>query len=786
MKSGGIPMGHIWRFLLWAALLCASGAWAQQTAREPRVGYLYPAGGQQGTVVRILAGGQALRGANSAIVSGEGVHAEVIHYYRPLRNLDQDQRRELERRLRNAWEKRRAELPSEDRNRVPPATVLGIVNKRSPAPGASNPVILPDHPMLNNIDHMSFWELAGVAHEMQRFRKRQMNMQLAEMVAIEIKISADATPGDRELRIRAAAGLTNPVRFQVGVLPEINEQEPNDPQVALSLPETPAITLPAMLNGQIMPGDVDRFRFYGYKGQQLVAYAAARRLIPYLSDAVPGWFQAALSLYDAHGVELAHADSYRFDPDPVLVYTLPADAHYEIEIGDALYRGREDFVYRITLGEIPFISHIFPLGGRIGAETAATVGGYNLPGEDLHLDTHLDTTGIRRTAVFANGARSNEILYAVSDLPEIIEIEPNDCAETAQRVALPQIVNGTIAYPGDVDVFVFDGSAGEEIVAEVFARRLNSPLDALLRLMDASGRVLQWNDDYKDRRFELLTHHADARLAARLPETGVYYAEVSDTQRQGGDAWNYRLHIRPPRPDFALLVTPSSVNISAGRSATICVHAVRLDGFDGDIEVSLANAPDVISLEGGRIPRGHDKIRMTLSAAPRAPATPTALVLEGRAVIGGESVVRRAVPAEDMMQAFLPRHLVPSEELLAAVFQRRGGAPMMRVADPVPVRIPRGGSALVRIRTPKHPLLPHVRLELDEAPPGISIENVRVVPIGLAFRLRDDGCNVEAGYQDNLIVKAFIETTETQTETPKGRLQGAPAVVLPAISIEIH
>ncbi len=774
------------RFLLSAAFLCAAGAWAQQAAREPRVGYLYPAGGQQGTVVHALAGGQALRGTDSVIVSGDGVHAEVVHYYRPLRNLDQDQRRELERRLRESWEKRRAELPSEDRKRVPSATAFGVADRRRPALNALKPVTLPDHPLLNNIERMSLRELAGVVHEIRRFRKRQMNMQLAEMVAIEIRISADATPGERELRIRTAAGLTNPIRFQVGVLPEIHEQEPNDPQIAFPLPETAPITPPAVLNGQIMPGDVDRFRFRGKKGQQLVVRVAARRLIPYLADAVPGWFQATVCLYDAWGIELACADDYRYDPDPVLVHTLPSDADYEIEIRDALYRGREDFVYRIVLGELPFVSHIFPLGGRVGEETVVTMAGCNLPGERLYLDTRGDETGIRRAAVFANGNQSNEFLYAVDDLPETKEIEPNDCAETAQRVSVPKIVNGTVANPNDVDVFAFEGRAGEEIVAEVFARRLNSPMDALLRLMDGSGRVLQWNDDHKDRRFELLTHHADARLAARLPQTGVYYVEVSDTQRQGGDAWNYRLRVGPPRPDFALLVVPSSVNIPAGRSATICVHAVRLDGFDGEIEVALADAPDFISLEGGRIPRGHDKMRMTLSAAPRAPAAPTALILEGRAEIGGEMVVRRAAPSEDMMQAFLPRHLVPSAELLAAVLRRRGGAPMVRLADPMPVRIPRGGSALVRIRTPRHPLLPHVRLELDEAPPGVSIENVCVTPIGLAFRLRDEGSSLETGYQDNLIVKAFVETAEAQKDNPAARLQRAPAGVLPAISIEIH
>ena len=96
-----------------------------------------------------------------------------------------------------------------------------------------------------------------------------------------------------------------------------------------------------------MPGDVDRYRFTAAQGQQLVAVVCARELMPYLADAVPGWFQAALTLYDAQGHEVAYGDDYRFHPDPVIHFKIPADGEYVIEIRDAIYRGREDFVYRV-------------------------------------------------------------------------------------------------------------------------------------------------------------------------------------------------------------------------------------------------------------------------------------------------------------------------------------------------------------------------------------------------------------------------------------------------------
>ena len=73
-----------------------------------------------------------------------------------------------------------------------------------------------------------------------------------------------------------------------------------------------------------------------------------------------------LALYDAHGKEVAYDDDYRFNPDPTILYQAPNDGQYALAIYDAIYRGREDFVYRITLGEMPFVTSVFPLGGRAG------------------------------------------------------------------------------------------------------------------------------------------------------------------------------------------------------------------------------------------------------------------------------------------------------------------------------------------------------------------------------------------------------------------------------------
>jgi hypothetical protein len=331
----------------------------------------------------------------------------------------------------------------------------------------------------------------------------------------------------------------------------------NNPEPVLLPPAGPTdITLPTVVNGQIMPfedpsrtfrreqqftpGDVDRFRFQARKGQQLVGAVSARELVPYLADAVPGWFQATLTLYDTAGNEVAYNDDYRFHPDPVLFYKIPEDGQYVIEIKDALYRGRADFVYRLTIGELPYITSIFPLGGPAGAATTVVLKGWNLPTDRLTMDARKKAPGIYPLSLRQGSRVSNTVPFAVDTLPECLDREPNNSSSGAQRITLPIIVNGRIDQPGDWDVFCFEGRAGQQIVAEVSARRLDSPLDSVLRLTNAAGKQLAFNDDQEDRASGLHTHHADSLLLATLPADGTFFVYLGDSQRQGGPEYAYR------------------------------------------------------------------------------------------------------------------------------------------------------------------------------------------------------------------------------------------------------
>jgi hypothetical protein len=761
-----------------AIALAAAVAAAQPAAREPQIGYLYPAGGQQGATFTILAGGQLLRGVRDVHVSGDGVRATVLRYYRPLRNLNQEQRQEIFRRLKA----RRDQLTRDDQDLRRFTRAFAALD-REKTPATAQPVDLPDHPLLDRIDTMTLPELAHAWHELLNIRKRQPNVQLAETALIEIAIDASAPHGDRELRLLTPAGLTNPLRFQVGQYPELRELEPNDPDANSLLPKPPPAALPVVINGQIMPGDVDRFAFRAQRGQRLVIQVHARRLIPYLADAVPGWFQATLALYDPNGAEIAFEDDYRFDPDPVLLHTVTEDGVYHVEIRDAIYRGREDFVYRVTIGELPFVTHVFPLGGPTGAPAVAAVAGVNLGQTHVTFDTTPADLPGRNLTVQREASIANSVTFALDTLTECLESEPNDTKADAHRLELPRIVNGRIDRPGDVDVFAFEGRAGDRIVAEIRARRLGSPLDALLRLTNAAGDVLAWNDDHEDNEFGLLTHHADPYLIARLPQDGTYYVHVSDAQRHGGEPYAYRLRLGPPQPDVALRITPSSINVPPGRAVPVTLHALRKDGFDGEIEVAIKDAPQGFRLDGGTIPAGRERIRMTLTAPLDAPGTPVALVLEARALLDGHPITRPVGPADELMQAFLYRHLAPAQELLVALIRPNRRQPPVHLVSHTPLRIPEGGSAELRLRTPRAPTLENLRLQLDEPPPGLSLHGVRALANGLAFQIKA-GPGAARGLTGNLIVEASTEAANPR-QSGANQTQRVSLGFLPAIPFEI-
>lgn len=636
------------------------------TARaQSYIGFVYPAGGQQGTTFQVTLGGQSLEGVDEVIVSGRGVSGRVVEYNKQMNPQEMQLLGEQMRELKSK----------------PP-------QKRAPA--------------VSNL-------ITRLEKFIGEYVQQPQCSSIANLVIAEITVAKDAPPGEREIRLGTPRGLSNPMAFYVGQLPEVTaaplatspkqilgkeaqslrkrkKEKDKESMMGMEMMQMASsmggpgaqsdvdddevcLRLPCTVNGQIASGSVDRYRFAAKRGQRLVVSVLARALVPYMADAVPGWFQPVLVLCNAQGKEVAYNDDYRFKPDPVLLCDIPADGDYILAIHDSIFRGREDFVYRLAIGELPFITGIFPLGGQIGVPAAVDLKGVNLAETQLAPPTRGAAPGVcQLTARGRGGLLSNPVPFGLDALPDGLESEPNNAEKSAQAVALPLVMNGVIGTPGDQDVFKIEGGAGQEIVAEVSARRLDSPVDTMLKITDASGATLALNDDTEDLGSGVNTHHADSVVRVKLPAKGAYYVHLTDAQHKGGDAYAYRLRISEPQPDFALRVVPARAVMRGKDSAGLTVYAIRKDGYTGTIKLEVKDPSGGFTLQGPPLVGTQCVARVTLKTSLAETESPVPVVIQGVASNGTQRLVRDAVPAEDRMQAFLWRHLVPAQELLAAVF----------------------------------------------------------------------------------------------------------------------
>ena len=462
----------------------------------------------------------------------------------------------------------------------------------------------------------------------------------------------------------------------------------------------------------------------------------------------------------------------------------------KIALFRSLFRGREDFVYRMTVGEIPFVTSVFPLGARVDSELNVRLRGWNLKKTEQRVET-MSRKQYRPVRWYSaiQGDHSVRFPLQIDHWPEQFEQATNDDRQTAQEITTRMTVNGKIDAPGDKDVYVIKG--GGRFVAEIHARRLGSPLDSTLILTDADGNQIEFNDDHIDKAQSMLTHHADSHLSASLSANGEYYLTVADAQNNGGPDFGYRLCMRAPQADYELRVVPSSLIARAGQVVPISVFALRRDGFDQDIEVSLVDAPPGFRIDGGVIPGESDHARMTLTVTDKPPSDVMKLEMQGTANrrFGSRSViVRPAIPAENMMQAFIWYHLVPVENWNVVVSGKPAAKIPLQVVMPSPrIVIPREGKFRLNIspvskRTP----IDQLRVELSEPAKGMTASIVPG-PMGTAaieFGVSDN--EFKAGFRGNLLVSVYKEYTPAPTENdPAPKTRRTNYGLLPAIPFEI-
>jgi hypothetical protein len=129
---------------------------------------------------------------------------------------------------------------------------------------------------------------------------------------------------------------------------------------------------------------------------------------------------------------------------------------------------------------------------------------------------------------------SNPRAFVVGDRPESIEGEPNNAPEKANPIVINTVINAELNGAADVDCFGFDGKKGQRLFLDVLAERIDSRLDATIRLLTPSGTELAESRD---------VFGADPFLDVTLPADGRYVIKVHDATYAGSPDHIYRLTV---------------------------------------------------------------------------------------------------------------------------------------------------------------------------------------------------------------------------------------------------
>src|SRR5262249_40616621 len=154
----------------------------------------------------------------------------------------------------------------------------------------------------------------------------------------------------------------------------------------------------------------------------------------------------------------ASDDSPLLGQDAVASIVAPADGSYVIQVRESAYGGNGACGYRLHVGTFPRPTAVVPAGGKPGEEGELRFLG-DAAGE-FKQKVKLPAKAEGKFGVFAQDAQGispSPVPFRLSDLPNVIEAEPNDSIQQVTKSAgvLPLAFNGVIEKNGDVDFFRF-------------------------------------------------------------------------------------------------------------------------------------------------------------------------------------------------------------------------------------------------------------------------------------------------------------------------------------------
>jgi hypothetical protein len=422
-----------------------------------------------------------------------------------------------------------------------------------------------------------------------------------------VKIAADAALGEHAIRVRTASGISDLRTFWVGAMPEVAEKEPNSD---FATPQK--IPLNVTVTGVVDNEDVDYYAVECKKGQRLSVEIEGMRLATTL-------FDPYIAILDSKRFELATSDdSPLLGQDGMCSVLIPADGTYLVQVRESAYQGNGACLYRLHIGNFPRPRGVVPAGGKAGEEIEVTFIGD--PTGPIKQRIKVPATPQEKFSISAQdatGISPSGIPFRISDVGNVLEVEPNNDHKTATRApAFPMAFNGVIDKAGETDCFRFVGKKGQTYDVHCYARRIGSPLDSVMTLSIADGGGIVGNDDAVG---------PDSYFRVTLPEDREYVLTITDHLGKGGVDYAYRVEFTPvvysvnlSIPKVALFSQERQVIPipKGGRIATL-ISGGRAN-FGGELTLSSPNLPAGVTLNAENMAGNLDTVPVVFEAAATA------------------------------------------------------------------------------------------------------------------------------------------------------------------------
>lgn len=311
---------------------------------------------------------------------------------------------------------------------------------------------------------------------------------------IEVRSPSTLPRGTYEVSVTNTNGESGKLKLYVDDVRQVFVSETNPLPRSVQQPEKVG-ALPVSVWGALeKPGDVDAFEFEANAGETIVLDLNAK-------EAGSKMVSGELMLFDANGRVLAENSGFE-NGDPLLAFTPNKTGRFTVRVSDRMAAGSKDHFYRLTIGSLPYVTGVFPLGLPANTTNRLGLTGYNLLPKGRSHGASFDAPPSIEVATAAPGELNvpidsekfrsrRQFEVAVSAAPEAIESEPNNTTDTANLIKIPGAANGRLFTPdgkSDTDVFRFHAAIGRKLILETDAAQLGSPADTKIEILSARGQ----------------------------------------------------------------------------------------------------------------------------------------------------------------------------------------------------------------------------------------------------------------------------------------------------------